>query len=162
VVTSVPSVNIPMSSSRRARVAATARLLRDKSETQTQRRDDNIYMEPALEDLDWLMGRDSTSLVWRLRAPSPGRVLHHRGTGAPDHSRNRARRLGPAMTREHVAENRALLTVTAWRHNGELLGVVRWRPSLDDRTETVTSVRGFGELVALVARQLRTLSSDDD
>jgi hypothetical protein len=66
------------------------------------------------------------------------------------------------MTDEHLDDGRALLTVTAWRHDGELVGVLRWRASLDDRTEAVTSVRGFGELVAQVLQQLRALSTDDD
>jgi hypothetical protein len=64
------------------------------------------------------------------------------------------------MTYEHLSEDRALLTVTIWRHEGEILGVSRWRRSLNDRTEEVIRTRGFDELLAVVAQQLRSLSTD--
>jgi hypothetical protein len=66
------------------------------------------------------------------------------------------------MTNEHSAEHRALLTVTAWRQGGEILGVIRWRPSLDDHTEAVITVRGVTDLTAAVVQQLRSLVSDPD
>jgi hypothetical protein len=67
-----------------------------------------------------------------------------------------------AMTKEHYAEDRALLIVTAWQQGGEILGVIRWRASLDDRTETVIAVRGVTDLTATVVEQLRSLASDPD
>jgi hypothetical protein len=65
------------------------------------------------------------------------------------------------MTNEDLSEDRALLTVTVWRHEGEILGVSRWRRSLNDRTEEVIRIRGFDELLAVIAEQLRSLSTDD-
>jgi hypothetical protein len=66
------------------------------------------------------------------------------------------------MNKERLVEDRALLTVMAWRHDKELVGIVRWRPSVEEGAETVTSVHGFGELVARVLQELQALSTDED
>jgi hypothetical protein len=54
-------------------------------------------------------------------------------------------------------DDRALLTVTAWAHEGELLGVIRWRSSLADEAEVVTPARGMREIVEVVAQRLGEL-----
>jgi hypothetical protein len=60
------------------------------------------------------------------------------------------------------SDDRALLTVTAWPHDGELVAVVRWRPSLAAGAEVVSSARGLHEVVALVADQLGELDLGGD
>jgi hypothetical protein len=59
------------------------------------------------------------------------------------------------------SDDRAVLTVTAWPHDGELVGVVRWRPSVAAGTEVVSSARGLDEIVAVVARHLGELDLTD-
>jgi hypothetical protein len=68
--------------------------------------------------------------------------------------------MGDAMTRNDLAEDRAMLTVTAWWHDREILGVIRWRRSLNCLTEEVIRVRGLNDLLATVAEQLRSLSTN--
>jgi hypothetical protein len=62
------------------------------------------------------------------------------------------------MTDGDRSDDRGLLTVTAWRHEGELVGIVRRRASMAEDTEVVTSAHGLEALVALVTEQLRSLA----
>jgi hypothetical protein len=77
------------------------------------------------------------------------------------HVRDRIDTTDGAMARNDFADDRAMLVVTAWRHDDELVGVIRWRQSLARGTEEVISVRGLDDLLTSVDEQLRSLSTNE-